>query len=401
MGSDPICPCASSLKVTTLCRVIEKRTLHPYWEYMKILFVLTRADELGGAQVYVRDLALALHADGYDVVVAAGHAGDFAALLEARGIRFVALKNLERPIRPTRDIAAVVELRRVIRAEQPALVSLHSSKAGLIGRVAALAVGVPVVFTAHGWAFTEGVSERRRKMYQVIERAAAPLAKRIITVSDYDRRLALSHKVGDAQRLVRVRNAVPDYDGDAAAGTHSEEIRFVMVARFAAPKNQTRLLHALASIGCRGWRLELIGDGETRADCQQLAEKLGISEQVVFTGEVQDVPARLERSDVFVLISDWEGLPFSIIEAMRAGLPVVASDVGGIGELINDGSNGFLVPRDGEAFLTDRLQTLLQSPERREAMSLASRQRYESEFTFERMYEKTLSIYREVVENHV
>lgn len=368
---------------------------------MKMLFVLTRADELGGAQVYVRDLAVALHTDGYDVVVAGGHAGDFAASLEACGVRFLRLQYLERSIRPTRDLRAVLELRRVMREERPSLVSLHSSKAGLIGRVAARLVGVPVVFTAHGWAFTEGVNERRRKIYQVIERVAAPLAGRIITVSDYDRELALAHKVGGAKRLVRVHNAVPDYDGGAETKINSEITRFVMVARFAAPKNQADLLYALAAVDSRDWCVELIGDGEKRAECKQLAEKLGISEQVVFTGEVQDVPERLQKCDVFALISDWEGLPFSIIEAMRAGLPVVASDVGGIPELVTDGVNGFLAPRDDKRLLTKRFQELLESAALRKRMSAASRQRYEAEFKFERMYEKTLSIYKEVVENHV
>jgi len=368
---------------------------------MKILFVLTRTDEWGGAQVHIRDLSRALTQDGHDVVVAGGEAGHSAARLKDNGIRFIPLRRLVRSIRPIQDMSAVFELLQVLRAERPDVVSLHSSKAGIAGRLAARLAGVPVLFTAHGWAFTEGTGGTSQRLYKAIERCMAPFASRIVTVSEYDRRLALDARVGKPGKLVAVHNGMPDIARTDVEPGEDGIVRFVMVARFGAQKNPQQLLDALSALKGEPWQLEFIGDGESRAACEHQAESLGLSQQVVFSGQVDDVAAHLRRSDVFVLATNWEGLPRSIIEAMRAGLPVVATDVGGISEQVLDGENGYLVPRGDTKALTERLRTLLQNTELRQTMSRASRQRYEAEFTFERMYEKTLSIYKEVVENHV
>lgn len=368
---------------------------------MKILFVLTRADEWGGAQVHIRDLSQALKRDGHDVVVAGGEAGHSAIHLEENGIRFIRLRRLVRSIRPFNDMAAVFELLQVLRTERPDVVSLHSSKAGIAGRIAARLASVPVLFTAHGWAFTEGVGELSRRLYKSIERCMAPLASRIITVSEYDRRLALDASVGKPEKLVTVHNGMPNLEQCAVERDDQHLVRIIMVARFAAPKDQAQLLEALSGLKGETWQLEFIGDGEFREQCEQQAHSFWLGEQVIFSGQVDDVAGHLRRSDVFVLATNWEGLPRSIIEAMRASLPVVATDVGGISEQVLDGETGYLVPRGDTAALSECLRSLIQNPERRQAMSRASRERYESEFTFERMYEKTLSIYKEVIENHV
>lgn len=368
---------------------------------MKILFVLTRTDEWGGAQVHVRDLSNALKQDGHDVVVAGGEAGHSATRLKSSGIRFIQLRRLVRSIRPFADMAAVFELLQVLRTERPDVVSLHSSKAGIAGRMAARLAGVPALFTAHGWAFTEGTGGKSQRLYKSVERCMAPLASRIITVSEYDRQLALAARVGKSEKLVTVHNGMPDLEHRVVKFDDDGIVRFVMVARFGAQKNQPQLLEALSVLKGEPWQLEFIGGGESRTECEQQVEALGLGEQVVFAGQVDDVAEHLGRSDVFVLATNWEGLPRSIIEAMRTALPVVATDVGGISEQVLDGENGYLVPRGDTAALTERLRSLVQEPELRQAMSRAARRRYEAEFKFERMYDKTLSVYKEVVENYV
>ena len=161
------------------------------------------------------------------------------------------------------------------------------------------------------------------------------------------------------------------------------------------------MLDALATISNLPWVLELIGDGPLTGAAQERAVALGLTDRVVFSGLCNDVPARLARSDLFVLVSDWEGLPLSILEAMRSGLPVVASDVGGVAESVNDGVTGFLVPRGDKAMLADRLSRLLTDATLRQQMGWAGRRVYEREFAFEVMYQRTQQIYLEVLRRKV
>jgi len=170
-----------------------------------------------------------------------------------------------------------------------------------------------------------------------------------------------------------------------------------MVARFERQKDHATLLQALAGLAHRAWELELIGDGPLRPEAAALTRALGIGDRVHFLGARRDVAERLACQQAFLLISNWEGFPRSILEAMRAGLPVVASDVGGVREAVVDGSTGLLVPRGNPDALRERLDVLLQDPTLRSRFGQAGRARYEERFTFDRMLEQTLAIYRDVI----
>lgn len=257
-----------------------------------------------------------------------------------------------------------------------------------------------MVFTAHGWAFTEGVPERERRLYACAERLVAPLADRIITVSDHDRELALAHRVAAPERLVTIHNGVPDVPSSLFARPSEGPPRLAMVARFEPQKDHFTLLDALAGLIDVSWELELIGDGPWRKAVEKRVEDLSLVRRVRFLGARKDVAQLLARAQVVVLSSKWEGLPRTILEAMRAGLPVVASDVGGVREAVADGETGFLVPRGDVAVLRDRLLRLIQSPQLRVRMGQAGRSRYERHFTFERMFDETMSVYEAVLAAH-
>lgn len=363
---------------------------------MKIVFVITRSDAIGGAHVHVRDLASRLLADGHEAVVLAGGQGPFTRQLVERGIPVRSLQSLTREIEITKDVKAFLELRRELAALKPDLVSTHSSKAGWLGRVAARSLGLRVIFTAHGWAFTDGVPEKRRRLYVLAEKLAARFADRIITVSNYDRDLAIEHGVAPAAKLISVHNGMPDVASVYFAQPDKEPPRLIMVARFEEQKDHKTLLEALSELKDLPWQLELVGDGPLRSEMDRLGEKFGIKHRIDFVGAVDDVVQRLAKAQIFVLTSRWEGFPRSILEAMRAGLPVVASDVGGVAEAVDDGVSGFVVPRGDVEALKQRLQRLLLDPELRKSMGTNGRQRFEREFTFERMFEKTVAVYREV-----
>lgn len=360
---------------------------------MKILLVITRADSIGGAQLYLRDLAERLHNDRHDVLVATGTQGALSHMLEARGIPVVHCEHLQRSLHPVRDIGATRALGRIIREFGPDLVSTHSSKAGAIGRIASRINGVPCVFTAHGWAFAEGVSEPRRTLWRLIERATERLAIRIICVSRFDRDLAIRSGF-DSKRLVAIHNGV--INEIASPRIHSaatDPVRIAMVARFFHQKDHRSLIQAIQPIpGCE---LDLVGDGPLQAEAEAYAAQLGVRERIRFHGYQADVSGILAQCGIFALISRHEGFPLTTLEAMRASLPTIVSDVGGAGEAVIDGVTGYLVPRADVAAIRNRIRLLVDQPSLRAQMGESARASFERSFTFDRMYESTLAVYRE------
>jgi glycosyltransferase involved in cell wall biosynthesis len=365
---------------------------------MKIVFVITRSDTIGGAHVHVRDLASALRAAGHQAeVVSGGAAGPFTVALREAGVPGHLVANMVRPISPIRDLLALVQLYRLLKRLEPDLISLHSGKAGWLGRLAGRLLGVPVVFTAHGWTFSEGVSETGRKFYRLAERVAAPLARRIITVSRQDRDFALAAGVGTREQIIAVHNGMADLPAACRASPERDPARLIMVARYEAQKDHLTLIRALASMADRPWSLELVGGGPGEPALRSLIASHGLADRVEVHGLRGDVAERLAKCQIFVLSSNWEGLPRSILEAMRAGLPVVASDVGGVREAVVEGETGYLVPRGDAGALAERLAALLQDPARRKAMGRAGRDRYHEHFRFQRMFQETLGVYRSML----
>lgn len=364
---------------------------------LNIVQVVTRTDAIGGAQVHVRDLALGLLRDGHQVTVLAGGRGPFVDELAAHNIPYISLEHLVRPIRVRTDFRALVELISVLKSIRPDLVATHSSKAGWLGRLAASTLGLPSVFTAHGWAFTEGIPERKRRLFALAERMASRFADRIITVSEFDRLLALRSRVAPEDKLITIHNGIPDVQQGLVARPEVSPPRIIMVARFDKQKDHATLLHALQRLAELPWSLELVGDGPSRQGIEGLASRLGIAPRVHFTGVSRDVAERLAGAQLFVLVSNWEGFPITILEGMRAGLPVIASDVGGVREAVVDGATGFLVPRGDVDTLAAKLKNLISDPQLRRRMGDLGRQRFRAEFTFDRMYSKTIHVYKQVV----
>jgi glycosyltransferase involved in cell wall biosynthesis len=364
---------------------------------VRIAYIVTRSDPIGGAQIHVRDLTRAMREQGHEVAVITGGSGPFTAGLQAQGVRTVILRHLVAPIAPLKDARALHEIRTVLKSLRPDLLSTHSSKAGILGRVVARSVGVPAVFTAHGWAFTPGIPPLQAALYRRIERVAAPLASRIITVSNFDRELALNVGIGSDHRVITVHNGMADVKAELRADPGRQPARLIMVARFEPQKDHPTLLRALAGLREHDWELDLIGDGPLLPDMERLCGELEISQRVRFWGQRLDVDARLGEAQICLLITNWEGFPRSILEAMRAGLPVIASQVGGIGESVMDGETGFLVARGDVERLRTRLALLLSEADLRRRLGAAGRQRYEQHFTLAHTVVKTLTVYQQVL----
>ncbi|WJQ81143.1 glycosyltransferase family 4 protein [Brevibacillus brevis] len=364
---------------------------------MKIAQLITRADSIGGAQIHVLDQSKSLLEIGHDVTVLVGGDGPFIDLLTKNQIRYQILPNLKRSIHPYYDGIALMEIVRALKAIQPDLLATHSSKAGLLGRFAGKIMSIPTVFTAHGWAFTDGVPPLQRRIYTLVERVTAPLAQKIITVSEYDKNIALKNKVASTDKLVTVYNGVPDSDIALMANQKTECPKIIMVARFESPKDQITLLENLAFLRQLNWTVDLIGDGPLKSKAEEVVRNLNLTDRVRFWGARHDVATILAQAQIFVLISNYEGFPLSILEAMRAGLPVIASDVGGVSESVIEGVTGYLIPRGDSVKLQQKLHKLIDSFELRNDLGSNGRERYEKYFTVPQMVDKTMQVYKTAI----
>lgn len=364
---------------------------------MNITYVVTRAHPIGGVQIHVRDLAVSLHAQGHTCTVVTGGTGLFVDMLRAERIPTLILRHLVVPIHPVRDALALGEIRAALKSIRPDLVAAHSSKAGILARIAGRMLGIPVILTAHGWNFTPGVSALPALVYRQIERLAGPLSSKIITVSEYDRQLAMQAGVVGEDKLVTVYNGMADIASNLRARPGHAPVRLVMVARFGAQKDHPTLLRALAGLLDQPWEIDLIGDGELMSQTQALAAELGLANRLHFLGQRRDVDELLARAQASILATNWEGFPLSILEAMRAGLPVIATEVAGIGESVQDGETGYLVPRGDVEVLRDRIRRLLADATLRTRLGANGRSRFEQHFTLPLFVQNTLAVYQDVV----
>lgn len=360
----------------------------------KILLIVTLS-ERGGAQQVVYQLARHFQPH-YDLTVACAPGGDLIPRLRRQGIRVVEFPDLVRPFDPWHDTRALWQLARWMRTEGFDLVHAHSTKAGLLARWAARRAGVPIVlFTAHGWAFAEGRAAWMRWGLARLERWIARKTDRIICVSHYDRELALRYKVARPEQLVVIHNGVEPQAllrGAADPSLVGEPGPWIVsVCRLAPQKDPLTLLRAFRALP-QG-KLLLVGDGPLRPTVERFVQREGLGGRVVLVGEQEHVGAFLKRADVFALSSRWEGSPLTIIEAMLVGLPVVATRVGGVPELVEHGTTGLLVPAGDPEALARALAQVLADPRRRRTMAACGRKKAWQEFTLERMLDQVRQLY--------
>jgi glycosyltransferase involved in cell wall biosynthesis len=364
---------------------------------LKIAYIITRGDAVGGASIHVRDVARAMLARGHQPLVLLGGEGPVADQMARHGIPFHTLRFLRREIRPLRDWRAVGELTQVLRHFRPDLVSTHTAKAGWVGRAACARLGLPAVYTPHGWVIGSRISAASGLWFTAAERMAARWCRAIICVCDYEKQLALEKGIAPAERLHVVPNGVRDVPEEQRAEPGRTAVRICSVARLEPPKDHATLLRALAALPTRDWELDIVGAGPLEAKMRRLAGSLGIAQRVNFLGYREDTAQILAGSQLFVLCSRSEALPRSILEAMRAGLPVLAADVGGVREAVEDGVTGLLVPAGDVPAVSTALTGLLGAAGLRQRLGAAGRLKFERTFRVERMIESTETVYASVL----
>ena len=355
------------------------------------LLVLVTLAETGGAQTYVSSLLPALVAR-YHVTVAAHGDGPLRRDTLCAGASFVPLRHMQRPVSPWRDACALLEVVRLMRRVRPHVVHANSSKAGFVGRIGARLVGVPVtIFTVHGWAF-RAPTGATSVVYRWLERLVRPLTTAFVCVSDSERNAGIAARTCDPETTVVIR-AGGDLDAPRARPGEGPP-QVVFVGRLASPKDPFTLVTALSALNGRTFSALLVGDGPQRATVETQLAATPKAVPIELVGDRHDVPAVLAASHVFVLSTRSEGLPLTVLEAMAAGLPVVASRVGGIPEAVVDGETGLLVAPGDPEELAAALARLLDDPELRERLGAAGRSRVEKHFGREAFVEAHLELLR-------
>lgn len=353
---------------------------------------------------------------GFDCALACGPTveGDPAGpslidLAREMGIPVHPVAHLTRAISPRRDLLALAGILETLRRGSFDIVHTHNSKAGLLGRAAARLARVPaVIHTVHGWAFDQESSPGRRALYRWIERGAAPLADRTLLVSEALEASARAAGIPGRRRRRVVHSGIDrgaflaarrDARRRAALGADEGTFLVGQVSKLWEGKGHATLLEAfdrLLRVRPAG-RLVLIGDGPLRASLEVTVRRLRLAARVRFLGHRVDVAALTAQLDAATLCSAYEGMGRVVLEAMAAGVPVVASRVGGITELVAEGRTGFLVPSGDAAALAARLGRLAAEPALRRRMGGAGRARADARFDEERMAARIAAVYREAL----
>jgi glycosyltransferase involved in cell wall biosynthesis len=334
-----------------------------------------------------------------------------ADLAEQEGAETRFLSQLRQPVSPVRDPLALGQLVRIVRQFKPHIVHTHTAKAGFVGRAAALArrPRPAIVHTYHGHVLEGYFGPRQAALFRGLERGMARVSDCLIGVSDrtVDDLVRLGVAPRDRFRVISLGiDLDPFASADVAArrklrrevGVADDQVLLTFVGRIAPIKRVDVLLRAAAHARQAGAPIQLavIGDGAERPGLQSLAGELGIGKAVHFLGYRRDLPRIAAAADVAVLSSDNEGTPVSLIEAAAAATPAVATDVGGVAEVVAP-DTGILVPPGDEQAFARALVDIVNEPELRRTMGERARERALSRYSIDRLLRAIGELYGELV----
>lgn len=379
----------------------------------KTLFVITKSN-WGGAQAYVYTIANAIKKTGTDVVVACGGTGVANAttgaltsrLLKA-GIRVIPIRSFARDISFLREWSAFFELLSVIRRERPDVLHVNSSKAGGIGALAGRLLGVQlIIFTAHGWPHEEPRNVFSKTLIWLASYATVLLCHTVVVLSARQKEIAPAPLA--LGKLIIIPNGIENFPLQTRKQARDFFIskipklagykKWVLSTSEMHPnKGLNTLIKAFANVAKTHSDVALIltNDGEERSRLISTAQNLGISDRVYFTGFISNVRSRLPAADIFVLPSRKEGLPFALLEAGYANVPVIASNVGSIPDLIENDNAGILVPPDDVATLCEALVKLLNDPKYASHLADSLNKHVVRDFSATTMINKTSALYEQ------
>lgn len=384
---------------------------------IRVLRVIARLN-VGGPALHVTYLTRGLAERGYEATLVAGDVArgeeSMAFVAEQAGVEVVRLPGLSRELSPLRDPIAAIRLAKIIRRVRPDVVHTHTAKAGAVGRFATLLAGLRrrpvVVHTFHGHVLRGYFGRVGTTAFRVIETILARATDRLIAVSPEVRDELVRLRVAPEAKFSIVRLGIEleqrvAFDGDVAELRRRHGIprdTFVVgwFGRMTAVKQTDDLLAALTGLRGRGIDalLLLVGDGDDRTRLEERAQAVGVARSVLFLGYQQSVAPWFAICDAVVLTSASEGTPVTIIEALAAGRAVVATKVGGVSDVVDEGETGFLVRPGDTHTLAERLEILARDPERRAEMGRLGRERVLRRYGVRRLVDDVDALYRELLE---
>jgi glycosyltransferase involved in cell wall biosynthesis len=374
----------------------------------RICHVITKP-ELGGAQLSALNILSGLPKNKYEVSVVTSSKGllfpEFKKLTSER-IKTFFSPFLVRRVNPILDILALIHIWVIYIYNRFNIVHTHSSKAGIIGRWAALLAGVPViVHTVHGWSFNDYQGVVKKNFFILLEKITAKFTARIICVSSRDTRTALKYKIAPYDKLVFIKYGIPLNVFKKTSTPLSQKRKELgitnndpvvgMIACLKPQKSPLDYIKACIKIyeEMPDVNFLLVGDGALKDKCRELSSAGSLNGRFVFTGWRRDIPDILDVMDIMVLTSKWEGMPISVIEALSKGCPVVATDAGGTSELIRDRVNGYIVNPGEYEKISEHVIKLLKNPQLLKNMKQEAVLSIDDSFKVERMIEETESLY--------
>lgn len=365
---------------------------------MKILYGITKSN-FGGAQRYVFDLATEAKKSGHDVAVLCGGSGTLVKELERHHIRVISLPHLKRDISLGDELRSFAFIIKTLRAEKPDVFHTNSSKMGGLGNLAARLAGTKkIVFTSHGWAFNEERPLYEKILIKFFAWLTVALSHQTVCVSEKTR--AQMNWPLVSRKLAVIHNGIETFATlareEARLELHAEDALIVgTLAELHHVKGLDVLLEAWAQfVKNRAAKLVIFGEGEERKNLVELIGALDIKDSVELKGFVPDAKKFLPGLDIFILPSRSENLPYAILEAGSVGLPVIASRVGGIPEIIEPGVTGALVEPENPREILSTLLLLANDKSLRDRLGSALKQKVSAAFSLSKMVEKTVESYR-------
>lgn len=377
----------------------------------KVLHIITRLDKGGSAENTFLTVK-GLDKEKYDVTLMSGPVEDASqerrAQVEEYGIRYIHLPVLVRNIHMVYDLIALFKIYRFLAKEKFDVVHTHTSKAGLLGRFAAKLAGTPlVVHTPHGHIFYGYFGRLKTKMFIRLEKLASRMTNKIVALTDGERSDYITHKIAREGKCIVIHSGI-ELDRyreltleeknklKKEIGIPEDALVVGTAGRLAPVKGPEFMIKASQYISLESPETYLVfaGDGPLKEDLQTLAKKTGTDKNIVFLGWRDDVPRILSVFDIFLLPSLNEGMGRVLAEAMALGKPIVASNVGGVPDLVIHGKNGYLVPPQNPEELAKYTQLLLEDKDKREKMGRAGKE-MASGFTHDAMVQKITNLYEE------
>jgi glycosyltransferase involved in cell wall biosynthesis len=372
--------------------------------WVKVLQLITRLDKGGAPRIFLK-LIRGLKEEGIDVVMASGPSQqpeeEPREFSQRFHIPYHPLSHLRRDIAPVQDTLALFEIIALIRRERPALLHTHTTKAGILGRVAGWMTRTKTIHTPHGHLFYGYFGKGKERFYVLLEQLAARFCERIITISEDERRAYLHKGIGNAEKVVTVYNGIDtrQFPGDgkkvrAELGIAQGIPLVGFVGRMEQVKGPDRFVEAAKEIktACPQAHFVRVGDGPMMVDLMNMAQ--GIS-GFHFLGYREDIPNLMAALDLLMIPSLNDGFNLAAVEAMASFKPIVATAVGGLPEVV--GVGGILVKPDDTKGLALEIIRLINTPDLRKQIGKEGRKRAEAFFDWDVCLQKTLDIYHQVV----